>query len=127
LIAQVKAKRNFNKKFADGLLEALGKHIKDFYYRNMATENGGLGMNLTEKAVDKLAERVYLATQEQGLSKDEAKVLGQTLTTVDYGINQDVKLGDQELQQELEKEVDDLVGMKNVREFFARVSRLRVQ
>jgi hypothetical protein len=118
MIAEVKARRNFNKMFAPGLLEALCKHINDFHYRSMATENGGLATNLTEKAVDKLAERVYLATIEEGLSKDEARLLGQTLTAIDYGINEDITLGDPELQREIEAEVRQLVGMRTVQEFF---------
>jgi hypothetical protein len=118
LIAEVKARRNFNKQFAKGLLGALATHIKDFHYRQMATENGGLATNLTEKAVDRLAERVYLDTQQRGLSKDEARLLGQTLTALDYGINEDITLGDPELQHEIEAEVQQLVGMRTVRKFF---------
>ena len=57
-IAESKAKNEFRREFAPGLVNLLGQHIKDFYSREIATQNAGLGVNLTEKAVDKQIERV---------------------------------------------------------------------
>ena len=49
-ICELVARTKFGKRFEEGLRERLAKHLGDFYRREIPQQNGGLAVNLTEKA-----------------------------------------------------------------------------
>ena len=57
--------------FQDGLMEQLAEHIGNVHAHDISKNNGGLSVNLTEKAFRCLAERAI----DDGLSVDDQKVL----------------------------------------------------
>ena len=148
-IAELKAKRVFKREFSDGLVEKLAQHIGDFYAREIPKQNGGLGVNLTEQAVDKQIERVVTEYQHAigekaaaatpatspGLSAplgrtpsysaevQELRINSGLLKAEDYGINDKPTLGDPEEQAKVMAEVDSLIGMAPAKAFFEKIRK----
>ena len=56
-ICETVAVKRFNKQFAAGLVSALKNHIAEQYAAEIPKHNGGLAVNLTEKACASLASR----------------------------------------------------------------------
>jgi SpoVK/Ycf46/Vps4 family AAA+-type ATPase/DNA-binding beta-propeller fold protein YncE len=119
ICAQV-AETRFTKQLAEGLEEHLAKHIQDFHFRELATQNGGLAVNLVEKALERQSDRLVSNGDFDKLSAEEIKAKAALLTAADFGINEKKgpQLGCPLKQQEVEEEVASLVGMSNVKDFF---------
>jgi hypothetical protein len=83
-ICAIKARRMFDRSFEGGLEEKLGVHIRDFHGRDIASQNAGLSVNLTEGAVERQIDRlcsVDVAGLDSTLELDS-----RTLTCADFGI-----------------------------------------
>jgi SpoVK/Ycf46/Vps4 family AAA+-type ATPase len=50
------AKSRYEKELAPGLEEALAGHIQDYHHREIASQNGGLAINIVEAALEKQAD-----------------------------------------------------------------------
>ena len=83
LIAEKAATERFELRFDDGLLEDLAAHIVRCHSADVARQNGGLAINLTEQAFRRLAQRVV----REGLGMSDA---AQVLTAVDFAIGVEV-------------------------------------
>merc|ERR1719473_453838 len=57
-ICEQVASTRFGKTFEPGLHALLGRHINAFFWREIATQNGGLAVNLTERALERQADRL---------------------------------------------------------------------
>lgn len=122
-ICELRAKRQFKKKFEEGLLEKLAKHIGDFYRREIPKQNGGLAVNLTEAAIDRQIQRLIdaegarhqgksVAVGDDSLSPPPAsvpkitssavtrlKVQSQILVAADFEIDDSPELGNRKLKK----------------------------
>ena len=83
LIAEKAATERFELRFDDGLLEDLAAHIVRCHSADVARQNGGLAINLTEQAFRRLAQRVV----REGLGMSDA---AQVLTAVDFAIGVEI-------------------------------------
>jgi hypothetical protein len=79
LIAEKAAKERFELHFDSGLLEDLAAHIVRCHSADVARQNGGLAINLTEQAFRRLAKRVV----EEGLGMSAA---AEVLIAADFAI-----------------------------------------
>lgn len=86
-LAQICEKRAKAKRltFETGLLDLLAAHIAVNLRQDMADQNGGLSINLTDAAQIKMASR-EVALQREGKGKVGASIL----TTADFGIDASV-------------------------------------
>ena len=82
LIAEKAARERFELRFDDGLLEDLAAHIVRCHSADVARQNGGLAINLTEQAFRRLAKRVVA----EGLGMSEA---AQVLIAADFAIDEE--------------------------------------
>jgi hypothetical protein len=82
LIAEKAARERFELRFDDGLLEDLAAHIVRCHSADVARQNGGLAINLTEQAFRRLAKRVV----EDGLGMSAA---AQVLIAADFAIGEE--------------------------------------
>ena len=136
-VCRIKA-RGFGRTFEPGLLEKLAKHIGDFYHREISQQNAGLALNLTEKAIDQQIER--LVGHFGGGSADrggdlertlswgsvgaaEMKAMSRVLTADDFGISEQPTLGDEEEKQQVLAEVDAMIGMDNIKQYFRNIEQ----
>lgn len=140
-ISEVVATSRFDKQFAPGLLPCLSKHISDFHHRDIAQQNGGLAVNLTEQAVNKQIARVFDTFKERlermdtvpegpaGRAEREAlnremSVKAAVLEPPDFGIESGgPSLGRNELKLKVEAKIASLVGLENVKTYFADMAR----
>merc|ERR1712188_215843 len=81
-IAKLEAKRK-GLIFEDGLEDQLGKFIEFAHADDMADQNGGLAVNLVERALERLADRLI----NQDLPDEEIRKLGRTFTAADFDID----------------------------------------
>ena len=79
LIAEKAARERFELQFEEGLLEDLAAHIVRVHSADVARQNGGLAINLTEQAFRRLAKRVVV----EGLGMSPA---AQVLVAADFAI-----------------------------------------
>ena len=130
-IASYVARKRFKKRFEDGLEEKLSKHFSTNYRRQMGTENGGLAVNITEKAQARVGPRVFkelnLKTVKK-LSPEQKRRVEEEIAiikAVDFGISDigtDGALGRSEAEkQAIEAEISNLIGMENVKHFFDEI------
>lgn len=57
-ICEMSSRHRHQREFEPGLLPKLEQHIENFYWRDIAQQNAGLSVNLTEQAVDKQIVRI---------------------------------------------------------------------
>ena len=57
-ICEMVARTRHQREFEPGLREKLATHIQNFYWRDIAQQNAGLSVNLTEKALDRQIVRI---------------------------------------------------------------------
>ena len=81
-IAKLEAKRK-GLLFEEGLEENLGKYIEFAHFDDMEDQNGGLAVNLVERALERLADRLI----NQDLPDEEIRKLGRTFTAADFDID----------------------------------------
>jgi SpoVK/Ycf46/Vps4 family AAA+-type ATPase len=119
-ISELVAFKRFGKAFEEGLQSQLAQHIQDFHWRDVSKQNGGLGVNLVEKAVDKQANRLVSADGFNDADVASLKASSAVLTAEDFSIavSTGPQLGDPTLQAEMQEEVKALVGLENVKKFF---------
>jgi SpoVK/Ycf46/Vps4 family AAA+-type ATPase len=133
LIATHCAKSRFGKSFEDGLEKKLSKWIAAKYRREIDMQNGGLSVNLVEAAVASQESRIMeeMEKSEGSSSTDKIKAAAlllsrtQQLVEKDFGMvtekeSQELGCSDAEKAQ-IEMELSDLIGMKNVKEFFHKL------
>ena len=142
-IASYVARKRFKKEFEPGLEEKLAKHFSMQYRRQMAEENGGLAVNLTEKAQKNVSHRVFEALHQEGVVDGDGNLNGgntmqlspeqklsvieqvKVITANDFGISavgEDGALGaSATVKAEVEEEVANLVAMDNVKTFFETI------
>lgn len=142
-ISEMHARKSHQRDFQPGLVPKLQKHIENFYWRDIATQNAGLAVNLTEKALDRQIVRMVTTypeafaapvqrsvggSQSEGspifkrtrsnvdisVIKEEAAIF----TAADFGIEERPTLGDPEMKIDVQAQVDGLIGMDNVKAFF---------
>ena len=122
-IAEYVAFSRNGKSFEPGLVEALSKHIGIKYRRKIASENGGLAVNLVQKAVQALEGRL-LESSEGQTNPTELMNDAKTICGIDFGI-EDLGKGsigaDQLKKDEIAAKVENLIGMANMKEFFAKM------
>ena len=120
-ICRLVCRKRFGKNFGedgDALEAKLGKHIADFYAREMPTHNGGLAVRLAEDAVK--AFTVRLADRFDGVGARVGQDV--VLTAADFGIGDRPSIGEaQSKKEEIENEIANLVGMSAAKEFFAEI------
>jgi transcriptional regulator with AAA-type ATPase domain len=122
------------------LLDKLSKHIGDFYHREIPQQNAGLALNLTEQAIDRQIERLVSqfgggasSQGEDGDSQELTRTLSwvpasqmreesRVLTADDFGIHEQVTLGDEEMKKSVLAEVDAMVGMDAAKRFFREIA-----
>lgn len=130
------ARSRFHKKFAEGLQDKLAEHISLHHRRNIDEQNGGLSVNLVEMAV---AQRENKIMEEVGVHRDEVynetgrypsqsalkafvERRSTSLVASDFDINDKPSLGATEKEKEqVEHELDELIGMHNVKKFFHKM------
>ncbi|CAE7177926.1 spoVK, partial [Symbiodinium pilosum] len=150
-ICETCARHRHQREFEPGLKEKLEKHIENFYWRDIAQQNAGLSVNLTEKALDRQIVRIVskypeafaqmslpgrssaapsspqdaptLSRQRSGRSIQDVKAEVAVFTAADFGIEERPTMGDPELRKRVQQEVERLTGMANVKDFFAELSR----
>ena len=140
------AKKRFGMTLAEGLEAKLVEEFEGKYFVDIANQNGGLAVNLVENATGRLAERVMAAGMQQqqqaavaaaaggggdaaavaaaAAAADPGSAANRTLRAVDFGISDDS--ADQDAIDEIEEEVAGMVGMDDIKRFFANV-RKKVQ
>ena len=80
-IAELQArKKSFS--FEEGLLPKLAAHIEAVHGRRVSTENGRLGVNLIDRAIERLASRLV----NSGLTKAEICARQSVLTAADFEV-----------------------------------------
>eukprot|EP00929_Paragymnodinium_shiwhaense_P059543 TRINITY_DN29823_c0_g1_i1.p1 TRINITY_DN29823_c0_g1~~TRINITY_DN29823_c0_g1_i1.p1 ORF type:complete len:1556 (+),score=419.81 TRINITY_DN29823_c0_g1_i1:134-4801(+) len=57
-ICEMTARSKHQREFETGLREKLATHIENFYWRDIAQQNAGLSVNLTEQALDRQIVRI---------------------------------------------------------------------
>merc|ERR1712166_469788 len=114
-IAEYVAKCRFNKTLAAGVKDQLEHHIQNYYKKEIAEQNGGLSVNLCEKAIDRQLRRIVASPGFSDLDPEEAKLRALELTAADFDVEDKRKLGNEEMKAELDAEVDALIGMDNVK------------
>ena len=123
-IAEYVAFSRNGKSFEPGLVEALSKHIGIKYRRKIASENGGLAVNLVQKAVQALEGRLLESSEGQTRNPTELMNDAKTICGIDFGI-EDLGKGsigaDQLKKDEIAAKVENLIGMANMKEFFAKM------
>ena len=146
-ICEMCARHRHQREFEPGLREKLEKHIENFYWRDIAQQNAGLSVNLTEKALDRQIVRIVskypeafaqmsriagmaapsdapsLMRQRSGVSIQQVKAEVAVFTAADFGIEERPTMGDPELRKRVQQEVERLTGMANVKAFFKELSR----
>lgn len=139
--------------FEAGLREKLATHIQNFYWRDIAQQNAGLAVNLTEQALDRQIVRLVskypqafstirpqqelsrarsssAPPQPQPLLRERSVGFIQavkkevaTFTAADFGIEERPRLGDPELRKKVQEQVERLTGMSTVKDFFKELER----
>ncbi|CAE7223281.1 spoVK [Symbiodinium microadriaticum] len=150
-ICETCARHRHQREFEPGLRDKLEKHIENFFWRDIAQQNAGLSVNLTEKALDRQIVRIVskypeafaqmslpgrasaapgspqdpptLSRQRSGRSIQDVKKDVAVFTAADFGIEERPTMGDPELRKRVQQEVERLTGMANVKAFFAELSR----
>ena len=126
-IAQQKARSKYERRFGNGLtVELLAKYISDFKFREISEQNGGLAVNMVETAVKRQASRIMEMSDDTDNSEQErqrVKALAAELWPEDFDISGTPEIGSRLLQAEIEKEVEDLTGMGNIRGFFETMKK----
>ncbi|CAJ1421534.1 unnamed protein product [Effrenium voratum] len=147
-ICEMSARHRHQREFESGLREKLEKNIENFYWRDIAQQNAGLSVNLTEKALDRQIVRIVskypeafaqmslpsrsagseppsLSRQRSsgGTSIQQVKAEVAVFTAADFGIEERPTMGDPELRKRVQQEVERLTGMANVKAFFKELSR----
>ncbi|CAK9028484.1 ESX-1 secretion system protein EccA1 (ESX conserved component A1) (Type VII secretion system protein EccA1) (T7SS protein EccA1) [Durusdinium trenchii] len=143
-ICEMCARHRHQREFEPGLREKLEKNIENFYWRDIAQQNAGLSVNLTEKALDRQIVRIVskypeafaqmsraaapsdgpsLMRQRSGVSIQQVKAEVAVFTAADFGIEERPTMGDPELRRRVQEEVERLTGMANVKAFFKELSR----
>ena len=138
-ICEKVAEQQYGKRFEEGLLEKLAKHIENFHASDIATQNGGLAVNLTEQAINRLSVRVTDAVEEYAeppsagpieplfVSKSKrmptanVKSIMEVLTASDFAISEKPRLGHAEERDAVEREVEGLIGMQAAKDFFQKI------
>ena len=116
-VCAVKASRVFGRTLVPGLQPKLARHIADYYASELPTQNAGLAVTLTERAVEQQVERLIAAGGS--IRPEDAEVL----TAADFGVLEYPALGDQDAQQEVLNAVNEMVGMDEAKKFFGRVRK----
>eukprot|EP00928_Gymnodinium_smaydae_P088713 TRINITY_DN72776_c0_g1_i1.p1 TRINITY_DN72776_c0_g1~~TRINITY_DN72776_c0_g1_i1.p1 ORF type:complete len:1670 (+),score=274.26 TRINITY_DN72776_c0_g1_i1:66-5075(+) len=144
-ICEMVARTKHQREFEPGLREKLATHIENFYWRDIAQQNAGLSVNLTEQALDRQIVRIVtshpdafavpgmpgaeqaqapnLMRQRSSISIQQVKEKVATFTAADFGILERPTLGDPEMRQMVQGEVERLTGMANVKAFFQEMAR----
>lgn len=147
-ICEMTARVKHQREFEPGLCEKLATHIKNFYWRDIAQQNAGLAVNLTEQALDNQIVRLVskypsafsvptgrgpggpgivlvepLVRQRSNVSIQQVKEEVTIFTAADFGIEERPSLGDPELRERVKEEVARLTGMGNVKAFFQEMAR----
>lgn len=147
-ICETASRSKHQREFEPGLREKLATHIENFYWRDIAQQNAGLAVNLTERALDRQIIRIVSkypqafqvlggAASPGGSPTEPAVMLRQrstrglqqikdevtVFTAADFGIEERPTLGDPELRQQVQAEVQRLTGMANVKTFFQEMGR----
>lgn len=117
-IAEGVARERFQKEFEPGLRDRLAQHIEHFHHRDISQQNGGLSVNLVERAVQRQAARVVDASDPTD-TRESLRARAAVLNCDDFAIHATVRqLGDPALQAAVEAEVESLVGLDEVQAFF---------
>ena len=82
-IAESSANQRFDLTFEDGLLEALATHVEQHHAEDIPIHNGGLAINLTEQAFQRLATR--MVDQSDGSTRFD-KGASKVLVPSDYQV-----------------------------------------
>ena len=119
-IAKRTAETKFNKVFAPGVREALAARMEHAHRKEMTEQNGGLAINLVEKAIDRQLQRIMASDADVGsrLSAAAAAEAARTLVAEDFEAEEKREHGkDRDEKVELAAEVDRLVGMHSVKAY----------
>ncbi|CAK0815826.1 unnamed protein product [Prorocentrum cordatum] len=146
-ICKMMAATRHQRDFEDGLVEKLEAHIENFYWRDIAIQNAGLSVNLTERALERQIIRIVrqhpqaFSTLSGGAAprrgqqvqrqrsavqsgvQEQVKHAVTFFTAADFGIEERPTLGDPELRRAVRLQVEKLTGMDNVKAFFQEMSR----
>lgn len=91
-IAEQYAQQAFDLSFEEGLTKTLSVSIRSKYLAKMESHNGGLAIELVEKAVSRFASRMA-ALIDEGI---DVKSEGNKLTAEDFGLYDDVICDDED-------------------------------
>jgi SpoVK/Ycf46/Vps4 family AAA+-type ATPase len=86
------AKSRYEKELAPGLEEALAGHIQDYHHREIASQNGGLAINIVEAALEKQADRLA-KTFQAGAGETDMQALkkaARMLVPCDFAIEDEI-------------------------------------
>lgn len=152
-ICEMTSRTRHQRDFEPGLCQKLARHIENFYWRDIAQQNAGLAVNLTEQALDRQIVRIVstypqafavplhgrgsggaaakpvaasaapLLRQRSAVSIKQVKEEVASFTAADFGIEERPTLGDPEMRQRVNNEVERLTGMANVKAFFREMAR----
>jgi SpoVK/Ycf46/Vps4 family AAA+-type ATPase len=125
-IARYTASSRFNKRLEEGLEPKLAQYILSHHRRDIDGQNGGLSVNLVEKAVARQESRIMEDVDVSGGDKKDVvaklKLAAEVLKAKDFGISDEQELGGGEAaKQKVEEELAQLIGMKNVKSFFHKL------
>eukprot|EP00929_Paragymnodinium_shiwhaense_P084266 TRINITY_DN45038_c0_g1_i1.p1 TRINITY_DN45038_c0_g1~~TRINITY_DN45038_c0_g1_i1.p1 ORF type:complete len:1715 (-),score=390.58 TRINITY_DN45038_c0_g1_i1:162-5306(-) len=146
-ICQTIARQRMQRDFPAGLEERLAEHIEHFHWREIPQQNAGLAVNLCEQALDRQIVRIVArhptafstvlghkaGDKQPGLAshvhshttvslqdlREEASVFAPS----DFGVEEAPTLGLPEHRARVQKELDRLVGMENVKAFFHEMAK----
>ena len=105
--------------FEDGLEKKLAKHLKDMHPSGKLPGDARAAKKLVEQAIVKASERGYAVISAD--SGEKATVRGQLIAS-DFGIG--TSIGHAKLMVEIDREIDDLIGMEEVKAWFIELKKM---
>eukprot|EP01051_Picozoa_sp_SAG22_P008285 SAG22_NODE_622_length_8493_cov_196.309864_7_plen_1412_part_00 len=102
----------------EGLQEALATHIEEKHAHEIPQHNAALAVNLVEGALGRRAQRVHKLVQAGEDVGDVNQVL---ILKDDFGIG--VKPGDVEEQEQIDRMVENMIGMQEAKAMFLKVKK----
>ena len=117
-IASRYAHSHFDMEVAEGLVEKLAVHVEEQHAVEIAKQNGGLAINLVEKAVNVQSTRLLAEKNSGGDVSDE-----RVLVPADFGIFE--KQPEQSVTERaaVDVEIRGMVGMEGAKELFDQVRK----
>jgi SpoVK/Ycf46/Vps4 family AAA+-type ATPase len=92
------AKSRYDKEIASHVEEALAEHIKNYFHREISTQNGGLAVNIVEAALERQADRLAELYQAGATGADVSalRVAARTLVASDFEIEETEDVAEEE-------------------------------